>query len=297
MMVANALNDFGRTCQDKGHFARARAWYAAAAFLAPGWAVPWFNRGLIAKFQRRWKDSAALNRRAAELDPDNPPTWWNLGIAATATGDWPTARQAWSRFGIDVPAGEGPIDMDLGIVPIRVSPLDHPEVVWCDRLDPARATIRSVPTPDCGRGYGDTVLHDGEPKGSRNHQGREVPVFDELQLLEPGTLHTFSARVVAPAASDVDELAEGAPARDVFVEDWQSSIRWICARCSEGSPDEHEHPLADAQEWKPERTLGVAAATENDARAALQEWTKRGAARELLDLACVLARTRSRSAR
>jgi hypothetical protein len=185
--------------------------------------------------------------------------------------------------------------MDLGAVPIRVSPIDHPEVVWCDRLDPARATIRSIPTPECGRGCGDTVLHDGERKGTRVYLGREVPVFDELQLLEEGSLHTFTARVVAPSASDVEVLEEAAPGRGVVVEDWQSSIHWMCKQCSEGSPHAHEPADAGEGDWNPERTLGVAAPSADEARTALVEWATQGTGRELRRIECVLERTRPRS--
>lgn len=50
------------------------------------------------------------------------------------------------------------------------------EVVWCRRLDPARALIRNVPMAESGRGYGDLVLHGGEPKGTRSIEGREVSI-------------------------------------------------------------------------------------------------------------------------
>jgi hypothetical protein len=49
---------------------------------------------------------------------------WNLGIAATALGDWATARRAWTAFGVTLPAGpaDQPIDGDFGITPIRLNP-------------------------------------------------------------------------------------------------------------------------------------------------------------------------------
>lgn len=289
MGAANLINELGRLCQDRGNLGAARLVYACASAVAPAWSVPWFNRGLIAKFQRRWPDCWTFNKRAAELDPNDPPVWWNLGIAATAMGDWETARKAWSSYGIDVPAGTGPIDMNLGAVPIRVSPLEQPEVVWCRRLDPARAVIRSVPTPECGRGCGDTVLHDGEAKGSRIHAGREVPVFDELQLLAPGHLHTFAARIVAAGQSDVEDLEASSSDEELVVEDWTSSIRWLCQKCSEGAP--HEHPVGSEGEWQPERVVGVAARSEEGARSALTAWANGGSGRQLGAIECVLKRT------
>lgn len=181
--------------------------------------------------------------------------------------------------------------MNLGAVPIRVSPLVHPEVVWCHRLDPARAVIRSIPTPESGRGYGDTVLHDGEPKGSRAYAREEVSVFDELQLLAPGRLHTFAARIVAPLESDVGELESTPPAGDLVIEDWRSSLRWLCNECSEGAP--HEQHGSESEEWRPERVIGVAAMSEEAAHSALTQWAHQGRGREISSLECVLRRPKA----
>jgi hypothetical protein len=54
--------------------------------------VPYFNLGLHAKYLRRWEDSFRCNRRATQLDDQDDGAWWNLGIAATALGDWSTIR-------------------------------------------------------------------------------------------------------------------------------------------------------------------------------------------------------------
>jgi hypothetical protein len=264
--------------------------YACATILAPSWSSAWFNRGLIAKFQRRWEDCRTFNLRAAELDPNEPPAWWNLGIAATALGDWETAREAWSRYGIDVPAGTGPIDMNLGTVPIRVAPLHRPEVVWCRRLDPARARIHSVPTPESGRGYGDTVLHDGEPRGKRMHAGRELSVFDELQLLSPGALSTFSVSVVAPAPSDMEALEASSIDDTLVIEDWSSNVKPICAHCSEGRPHEHEHADASEEAWPAEHVVGVAAESAEAIRAGIMRWVGEGGGRALESIERVFTR-------
>ena len=107
-LAAHLANELGRTCAAHGLISAASAAYAGAAFLAPAWSAPWFNRGLLAKLQRRWAESLRLNRRAAELEPNDPPIWWNLGIAATALGEWNTAREAWGRYGIHVPPATAP---------------------------------------------------------------------------------------------------------------------------------------------------------------------------------------------
>src|SRR5579862_2444045 len=108
---------------------------------------------------RRSAEAAQFNERALTCEPAGEEAYWNLGIAATALG------------------------MGLGLVPIRLDPDGNGEVVWCDRLDPARALIRNVPTLESGFREGDIVLHDGEPKGKRELNGKFVSVFNALERI------------------------------------------------------------------------------------------------------------------
>lgn len=203
----------------------------------------------------------ALHRRATELAADDEAAWWNLGIAATALGDWPTARAAWKGFGINLPEGEGPIEIDYGLVPIRLRPAEVGEVVWGRRIDPARAIVDSVPLPESDRRWRDLVLHDGAPNGYRKLGDQEVPVFDELELLAASPFTTFVAEVACAgpraAAALVERLDE---VEDTRAEDWTASVRTLCRACSEGRPHEHhDHEAADAGGWQPHRRLGIAA--------------------------------------
>lgn len=104
MERAERLVDIAGRCLDRGQLSRADRGYAAASQARPDWSVPWYNRGLVAKLERRWAASMDFNRRAAELDPNDQASWWNMGIAATATDDWPSARFAWSKFRFRNPA-------------------------------------------------------------------------------------------------------------------------------------------------------------------------------------------------
>src|SRR6516162_10568124 len=133
--LAIGLNEIGMLLQNRRTYRGADFLYRLSSTFAPNWSAPWYNRGLIAKFERRWADSIAFNARATRLNPDNPAAWWNLGIAATAIGEWGKAREAWRHHGVELPAGEGRPDMDLGPVPIRICPEENGEVVWCRRLD------------------------------------------------------------------------------------------------------------------------------------------------------------------
>ena len=190
---------------------------------------------------------------------------------------------------MSIPLGEGPPDLNLGPVPIRVSPESQAEVVWCHRIDPARAIVESVPLPDCQRTFGDVVLHDGEPRGHRILSGREVPVFNELQLLVASPFKTFEATVTAPDSDASAALEACAVSREVAIEDW-SSVRILCASCSEGTPHDHEGAPESAGNWISERRFGLAATTEASAAARLKHWAEGGTGRVVHFLDCVFSR-------
>jgi hypothetical protein len=248
----------------------------------------WYEAGLYAKAVRDWELCAARNRRAvtlftAEVGADfggTNPAAWNYGIAATALGDWTTARQAWTSYGVPgLDAETGPIDTDYGRVPIRLNP-DRPslalqqvphfgvtEVVWCWRRSPAHAVIASVPLPESGHRFGDVVLHDGQPQGTRRLGDRPVSVFDELAKLEDSRTPTWRAVVTGASPKAVDALAALAGTRGLGVDTW-SGIDMLCAECSYGMPGaghHHEHPAGD------EVLLGLAG-NEATLRSCLAEW-------------------------
>jgi len=249
---------------------RAAKAFREAIAAAPDWSVPWFNLGLVSKRRREWAEALRCNQEAARLDATDQPTWWNLGIAATALGDWAEARRAWAAFGIQLPPGEGEIAMRLGLTPIRINPDGAGEVVWCDRIDPARAIIRNVPLPQSAHRYGDLVLHDGAPNGTRLTGGQEVPVFDELQLLTPSRYATFVVTVEAESADALRGLQRLLAEAELTNEDW-GTIRQLCHECSTGRAGAHEVPA----EFVPGAItdLGIAAETEAAVHDALAHWS------------------------
>ena len=209
-----------------------------------------------------------------------------IGIAATAVGDWSTARAAWRGYGIPIPAGEGPIELPLGPIPIRLDPDGASEVVWCRRLDPARAVIENVPLPASGRRFGDVLLTDGEPRGTRRVQGREVPVFNEIEVLETSLYKTWSAVAEAEDAAGIEALQDLATERGLAAEDW-SALRVLCRACSEGRPHAHNRDPGsenESGEADGERTVGLAAATAEEARDLLNAWSAAAPGRTWSDL-------------
>jgi hypothetical protein len=276
--AAELANAAGNEASAAGDRETACQRYRESIRLDPGWSSPWFNLGLEHKRLRRWRESLEANRRALELKPGKGPAAWNLGIAATALGDWTEARRAWKACEIEIPDGVGPIVMTLGRAPIRVNVEDAPEVVWCRRVDPARAIIENVPFPESGRCLGDVVLHDGAPAGYRMLGSREVAVFDELELLTASQTATWTVGIRCTGAQDAAVLIEGLERRGIVAEDWTVQTQLLCKECSEGRPHERCERRSDRIEAGPEtwtklHRLGIASENEAPIVEALTEWS------------------------
>lgn len=254
---AIALNERGRELNQEGRDDEAVSAYRAAIEADPTWSVPWYNLGLLHKYRGEWPQSAECSLKAVELDDSDQAAWWNLGIASTASDDWPQAREAWARCGIGLPEGKGPIEEDFGLTPIRLDPLGRGEVVWCDRIDPARAIIRNMPLPESGHRFGDLLLHDGAPNGSRVRNGEEVPVFDSLGLLRQSEYLTYILDIPGSTEEQRSLLSDVALGLGRAAEDWSQSVSFLCRRCSEGTP--HERHDNDLRNTRPELAVAAAA--------------------------------------
>jgi hypothetical protein len=239
-----------------------------------------FDLALIHKFRRDWPAAVTTGLQAADLAPadQGEPAWWNLGIAATAVHDWATARRAWTKYGVDIPSGDGPIDGDFGPTPVRIETVDGAEVVWCRRIDPARAVIESIPLPGSGRRWGETVLHDGVPHGERVVGGRTYSVFDELEVWAPSEVPVQAVQLRVAADADVGALSQLAAESGLAAESWET-VQVLCAACSEGRVDSdasHEHAPSESV---PGRCRVGIAATAGDADRLLQRWIQAAPAR------------------
>jgi hypothetical protein len=278
-------NEKAVNLKERGLIAEAVKYYQKAIKLWPAWATPWYNLGLLRKEQRNWQESMRCNQNAVAVDPSEQDAWWNLGIAATALEDWAEARRAWKGFGIEIPEGEGPIEMELGLTPIRINPYDEAEVVWCRRIDPARAIIDCVPLPQSDHRFGDLLLHDGAPNGFRKVGENEVPVFDEIQLIASSEFGTFEVIVSGVGPEDVESLSDLASERGLAAEDWSSNLRIICRACSEGSlAGKHTHDMDQADY----RRIGFAALSEIQAREILRKWLAEKRLAKVEEIDCLL---------
>ena len=122
------------------------------------WSVPYYDLGLYYKYQLAWEKSYKLNATAARLDSNDKAAWWNMGIAATALRNWKMAKKAWRGFGLKIPFSldAEELKMDIGKTPVRLK--ENKEVVWVERIDPARGMIKNIPTEESNRRYKDLSL-------------------------------------------------------------------------------------------------------------------------------------------
>jgi hypothetical protein len=233
---ANWINDLANQTKNAR---RAVQLYTLASRTDPHWSVPWYNLGLQTKYLGDWKQSVRFNQRAVELNPANEGAWWNLGIAATALHDWKEARRAWRGFGVELNEGTGEVSMPTVAGCVRLNPKESGEVVWGERLDPARIVVLNVPLPESKRRFRDVILNDGAENGSRMLDGLKIGVFDELEVWQPSTYSTFQSELHVPDPESEEKLRKISQDHEVGVEDW-STIRMICAECSRGNPQPHE---------------------------------------------------------
>lgn len=273
--------------------------YLRALALDPDRAATHYNIGLVHKYRGAWAESLHHNRRASDLQVGHEAANWNMGIAATALRDWPAAREAWRRAGIDVDEGAGPIEMKLGRTPLRLNPDGDSEVVWGQRIDPVRAVLLSIPFPESGFRCGDVVLHDGAPVGEREVDGHRYSVFNVLELFEASASSTWLAEVDARDPDDLRALTDALDAAQVDYEDWTSDVRILCKQCSEGLPHEH-HDRDGEKAWRNEHLVGISATSPDAARAVIERWSASGQGflsrlvhradnERLLSFECVLA--------
>lgn len=268
---ATKLHEEAQQLSEQGMSDEAIQKYLEAIACDPEKSASYYNIGLIYKYQGAWQKSFEFNQKANALNPEDEAARWNLAIAATALRNWVVARIKWAENGFTLTNSEGPIEMDLGMTPVRLNPDEDAEVVWATRIDPVRARIENIPYPESGFRHGDVVLHDGAAVGYRKQGEYEYPVFNVLEMFTPSSFATHIATVSVERESDLNALdAIFATSRSIY-EDWTRNIRTLCRACSEGRPHEdHDHEFED--KWFPERRLGIAVYPGDDIDQIFKQW-------------------------
>jgi hypothetical protein len=261
-----ALRLLGRT-EDQA----AQAAFRSALATAPRNGQWWYGFGLCHKYRGRWEEGARANQRAIELGVRNRDSaFWNLGICATGASDTAAALRAWRQLGMGEQLDAKGCYRQAGRVQVRLCTLGTPagpevrddralefEHVWVDRLGPVHGRIISATLWDCPADYGDVVLFDAAPCGWRDVDGKRVPRFPMLAVLEPGHQHLFRFAARQPqngaVASMEDELPKGSR---LYV--LSENVSMICASCARGvTPHAHapqpakEHPVVYGKLFAP----------------------------------------------
>lgn len=266
---------------DKGNLREASRCFDALLQLKPNDPYHHYMRGLAHKYLRDWPTSLHHNQRAIALqDEKDESSLWNAGIAATALGDWQEARRLWKLCGIDVADGEGPIEDDFGVASMRLNAWGSGETVFARRIDVVRARLLNVPFPESGYRFGDIVLHDGASTGTRHDGDREVPVFNVLERLSQSPFNTFTAFVGCEEPEDAKALLDSSAPGIGFAEDWTSSVRIYCRRCSYGTPHRHASDK-EAKQWQTDRDIGIAAQSRHSVDKLLKDWANGGKGRRI----------------
>jgi hypothetical protein len=98
-------------------------------------------------------------------------------------------------------------------------------------------------------------------------RGVEVPVFDELAVLQPSHLGTFIVRFAGLTSIEAGQLLLQVAAAGIEGEDWTANIQPLCDKCSKGRVEEHRH---EAPEDSTSRVLGFGATSELALRNAIE---------------------------
>lgn len=169
---------------DRGDFVGAIPLLEQACAIDPSYALPWLNLGLAFKRARQWQQArdaflgAYARRTAATSTETYASLLWNIGITATALGEWKRAAAAWRQLGHRVTINrDGSPSAPLGRAWLRRGGLAP---ALGDRIDPARIRVIQDRPAETGFNRGQVVVHDAAKVGTMRHGGDELPVFPEL---------------------------------------------------------------------------------------------------------------------
>jgi len=197
--------------------------------MAPDWSVPFAFLSRTYRSRMEWKPTLHYCLKAVDHNPFDEILWETLGIAATALGEWETARYAWNQIGFHFKPSAEALHLDLGIVPVRLNPTTQPEIVAARRIDPVRCVIESIPQPSSERRYKDLILVENRPNpnGYFTLKNKKLDIHDELQLLKSSTWQSFSVLLRTSSTADVDTLANLCLSADLGFDNWSHATRFF----------------------------------------------------------------------
>jgi tetratricopeptide (TPR) repeat protein len=226
------------------------------------WAAPYLRLGLIYKSRREWKPSLHYYKKAIALAADKKEAWWNLGIAATALNKSRWAKNVWAKFSL------GP-EYYNGMVSIRLAYRNTFEVLGAHRIDPARASIKSIPHPGSGRKYNDILLVDNTIQGYHSTGYYRLPIYDDLGVYKASTFSTFSCILLRTTEPDIQKLRDLCRDAGLGFEVWANASRAYTAKTAGRLP---EYFTFEEGEGLPELLVALAAKRKYQAIDILEAW-------------------------
>lgn len=246
------------------------------ARLAPDWSVPFAFLSRTYRSRMEWKPTLHYCLRAVEHNAFDENLWETLGIAATALGEWETARYAWNQLGFHFKPSAEALHLDLGIVPVRLNPTTAPEIVAARRIDPVRASIESIPQPSSGRRYKDLILVENRPNptgvgGQFFQASKKLPIHDELQLLKSSTWQTYSVLLHTSSQNDVDTLANLCLSANLGFDNWSNATRFFQPNIHRNVAEYFDRAIFGKQE-REVFLIALAAKQMSEVKAVLESW-------------------------
>jgi tetratricopeptide (TPR) repeat protein len=181
---------------------QSEAWEAFERGLAlgPGNPEAWYDAGLGHKYAGRFEAGVLACRTALEGMPWHEGAWWNLGLCATGAGDVASGVEAWRHLGLQARPGEaGRARVEgLGRVQVRLSSggpvaqggLAPPgarfeyESVWVEAHSPCHGVLLTAPVRTLALAVGTVLLWDVAPLSVSEVEGRRIPCFPLLAVLD-----------------------------------------------------------------------------------------------------------------
>ncbi|MDO4709645.1 MAG: hypothetical protein Q4B94_07580 [Pseudomonadota bacterium] len=140
--------------------------------------------------QQRFAEAAAIHAGLAEDLPEEAAPRWDYLTAASAAGDWQGVRRMAAEMGMELSAGDGAPDMQLGWVLIRGLENGEPVDYYAMRSGPTDARIMENAPPRFAQRSGDHVAFDAQalfpPPEDEQERQHFVPTFMAVHTIKSG---------------------------------------------------------------------------------------------------------------
>jgi hypothetical protein len=146
---------------------------------------------------------------------------------------------------------------------------DDGDLVWGERLEPGRAILRSIPSPQGGFRWLDQIVVVPEAVTEVELSGVTYQVFAAHGRAEGSGIPTVIATVGCGDSRAAYRLTELLSERGWRSEDWTEEVRMVCASCVDARSDPAHHH--DANTALEARTIAVAGRPA-DVGAVLRRW-------------------------